>query len=167
MAEHNKRKDGLLPSKIKRTKGRSSSSSKLHQREVMLIRRLWFEGWTVYQIWKEYRIPFPVIQKAKDEIERQAKDEIERQATEEFKNKELHAVELARLKHLLKFVIDSMDSITKNQNVSLADRLKSESIKLQALAMLQDAIEASISCPDPHDALKKIVEQSRSRQLPR
>ena len=89
MAEHNKQKDGLLPSKIKRTKGRGSSSN-LHQREVVLIRRLWFEGWTDYNIWKEYRIHFPVIQKAKDEIERQA--------TKEFENKELHAVELARWK---------------------------------------------------------------------
>src|SRR5215210_9012967 len=97
MAEHNKRKDGLLPSKIKRTKGRSSSS-KLHQRDVVLIRRLWFEGWTDYQIWKEYRIPFPVIHKAKDEIERQA--------AEDFENKDLHAVELARLKHLLKIAVD-------------------------------------------------------------
>ena len=96
--------------KLKRTKGRSSSS-KLHQREVMLIRRLWFEGWTDYQIWKEYRISFPVIQKAKDEIERQA--------AEEFENKESHAVELARFKNRLKFIIDSMDAIAKDKTVSL------------------------------------------------
>jgi hypothetical protein len=61
-------KAGSLPSKIKRSEG---SSSKLHPREVMLIRRLWFEGWSHYGIWKEYRISIPVIQKAKDEIERQ------------------------------------------------------------------------------------------------
>ena len=47
-------------------------------------------------------------------------NEIEIQATEEFENKKLHAVELTRLTHLLKVVIDSMDSITKNPNVSLA-----------------------------------------------
>jgi hypothetical protein len=122
----------------------------------MLIRRLWFEGWTDFQIWKEYRIPIPVIQKAKDEIERQA--------AEEFENKKLHAVELARLKHLLKLVIDSNDAITKDPNVSLADRLKSESIKLEALSMLRDAIEASISSSDPHTALEKIVRQSESSQ---
>lgn len=71
-----------LPSRIK--KGKGNSSSKLHLREVMLIRRLWFWGWSDYQIWKEYRIPFPVVQKAKNEIERQV--------TEEFDNKESHAV---------------------------------------------------------------------------
>jgi hypothetical protein len=96
--------------KLKRTKGRSSSS-KLHQREVMLIRRLWFEGWTDDNIWKEYRIPFPVIQKVKDEIEGQA--------TEEFENKESHAVELARFNDRLKFIIDSMDAIAKDKTVSL------------------------------------------------
>jgi hypothetical protein len=122
----------------------------------MLIRRLWFEGWTDFQIWKEYRIPISVIQKAKDEIERQA--------TEEFENKKLHAVELARLKHLLKLVIDSNDAITKDPNVSLADRLKSESIKLEALSMRRGAIEASISSSDPHTALEKIVRQSESSQ---
>jgi hypothetical protein len=63
-------------------------------------------------------------------------------------------------KERLKFIIDSMDSITKDPNVSIADRLKSESIKLEALAMLGDTIEASISSPDPHSALKKIVEQN-------
>jgi hypothetical protein len=47
--------------------------------------------------------------------------------------------------------------------VSLADRLKSESVKLEALAMLRGAIEASISSSDPHTALKKIVEL-RSRR---
>jgi hypothetical protein len=138
------------------SKGRRNSSVNtsinLNPREVMLIRRLWFEGWNDYQIWNEYRIPIPVIQKAKKEIGRQAGDE--------FENKELHAVELARLKHLLKVVIDSNDAITKNPNVSLADRLKSESIKLEALAMLRDVIEASISSPDPHSALEKTVEHS-------
>lgn len=84
MAEGNKRKTGALRSVTRTRKGTSNShshsNSKLHPREVMLIRRLWFWGWSEYQIWKEYRIPFPVIQKAKDEIERQA--------TEEFENKE-------------------------------------------------------------------------------
>jgi hypothetical protein len=60
-----------------------------------------FEVWNDYKIWKEYHIPFPVIRKAKDEIERQA--------AEEFNNKEMHAIELARLKHLLKLFIDSVD----------------------------------------------------------
>jgi hypothetical protein len=58
----------------------------------------------------------------------------------------------------LKFIVDSMDSITKNPNVSIADRLKSESIKVEALAVLQDATEASISSFDPSSALEKIVE---------
>jgi hypothetical protein len=118
----------------------------------MLIRQLWFWGWDDYQIWKEYRIPFPVIQKAKDEIERQA--------TEEFENKESHAVELARLKERLMFVVDTNDAITKDPNVSQADRINSESIKLEALAILRDTIEASISSADPYSALEKIVKQS-------
>jgi hypothetical protein len=151
MAEHNKQNNSLLPSKMKRSK-RRISSSKLHQREVMLIRRLWFWGWNDYQIWKEYRIPIPAIQKAKNEIERQA--------TEEFENKEQHAVELAMFKERLKFVIDNMDSIAKDPNVSHADRIKSESVKLEALAMLRDATEASITSPDPHSALEKIVERN-------
>ena len=117
-----------------------------------MIRRLWFWGWDDYQIWKEYRIPFPVIQKAKDEIERQA--------TEEFENKESHAVELAKLKERLMFVIDTNDAITKDPNVSHADRLKSESIKLEALAILRDTIEASISTSDPLIALEKIIKKS-------
>jgi hypothetical protein len=142
--------------KLKRTKGRSNSS-KLHQREVMLIRRLWFEGWTDHNIWKEYRIPFPVIHKAKDKIERQA--------AEEFENKEMHAVELVRFKHRLKIVIDCMDSMTNDRTISTADRINAERIKLDALAMLQDATQASISSPDPQTALKKIVEQSNSRRL--
>jgi hypothetical protein len=155
MVEEVKEEDnaGSSPSIAKRAK---SGSSKLHPREVMLIRRLWFEGWTDYQIWKEYRIPIPVIQRAKDEIERQA--------TEEFENKKLHAVELARLKHLLKLVIDTNDVITKDPNVSRADRQKSESIKLEALAILRDTTEASITSPDPHSALEKIIERSRVRQ---
>jgi len=131
------------------------SIRKLHTRELMLIRRLWFERWTDYQIWKEYRIPIPVIQKAKNKIIRQA--------AEEFENKELHAVELSKLKHQLKIIIDSNDSIAKDKNVPLADRLKSESIKVEALAMLRDTIEASISSTDPHNALEKIGDQSRRR----
>lgn len=86
------------------------SDSKLHPREVMLILRPWFEGWTDYQIWKEYRISIPVIEKAKDEIERQA--------TKEFENKKLHVVELARLKHLLKLIIDSTDAIRGSKCVT-------------------------------------------------
>ena len=74
-----------------------------------MTRRLRFEGWNDYQIWKEYRIPIPVIVKAKDEIERQA--------TKEFENKELHRVELARLKHLLKLVLDINDAIINDPNV--------------------------------------------------
>ena len=58
----------------------------------------------------------------------------------------------------MKFVTDSMNSITKDPNVSLADRINSEHVKLEALVILRDAIEASISSPDPHSALKKIVE---------
>jgi hypothetical protein len=65
-----------------------------------------------------------------------------------------HAVELAMFKERLKFVIDNMDSITKNPNVSIADRIKSESVKLEALAILRDAIKGSISCPDPHSVLE-------------
>jgi 2,3-bisphosphoglycerate-independent phosphoglycerate mutase len=60
--------------------------------------------------------------------------------------------------------IDSMESIAKDPNVSLADRIKSKAVKREALVMTQDAIEASVSCPDPHSVLKKIVEQSSSRQ---
>jgi hypothetical protein len=142
--------------RTRRKNGGGRSGSKLHPREVMLIRRLWFEGWTDYKIWHEYRIPIPVIQKAKDEIERQA--------TEEFNNKGMHAVELAKFKEQMKFIIDSMDAIAKDKNVSLADKLKSESIKLDALAMLRDATEASISTSDPHTALRKIVEKSSSRR---
>jgi hypothetical protein len=141
---------GSSGSRIRTRKGSSHSSNKLHPREIMLVRRLWFEGWTDYQIWKEYRIPFPVIQKAKNAIERQA--------TEEFENKEMLASELAKVKHLLKLVIHYMDSITKDPKVSLADRLNSERIKVEALGKLQDVIEASISSPDPYSALKKIVE---------
>jgi hypothetical protein len=90
-------------SRIKTRKKGSRCGNKLHPREVMLIRRLWVWGWSDEHIWHEYRIPISVIQKAKDEIERQA--------TEEFENKEMQAVELAKLKHLLKLVIDSMDAI--------------------------------------------------------
>jgi hypothetical protein len=122
----------------------------------MLIRRLKVFGWSDERIWKEYRIPIPVIQKAKDKIERQA--------TEEFENKEIQAFELAKLKDRLKMVIDGMDSIATDDNVSIADRLKSESIKLEALAMLRNTIEASISSPDPLRALQKIDEGSSRRQ---
>jgi hypothetical protein len=55
-----------------------------------------------------------------------------------------------------------MDSIAKDQNVSYADRVKSESVKLEALAMLRDAIEASITSSDPHSALEKIIGKSGS-----
>jgi hypothetical protein len=158
MAEGNKQKTsaGRYITRPRKGSSNSHSNSKLHPREVMLIRQLWFWGWSDYQIWKEYRISFPVIQKAKDEIERQA--------TEEFENKESHAVELAKFKERLKLIIDSMDSITKDPNVSIADRLKSESIKLEALAMLRVATEASISSSDPYSALRKIVEESGRRQ---
>jgi hypothetical protein len=127
-----------------------TSSSRLHPREVMLIRRLLVLGWSDERIWKEYRIPTSTIQKAKKIIERQA--------MEEFGNKELHAVELAKLKDQLKIIIDSNDSIAKDENVSYADRLRSESIKLEALAFLRDTIEVSISVSDPLSALKKNVE---------
>jgi hypothetical protein len=60
----------------------------------------------------------------------------------------------------MKLIIDNMDSIAKDKNVSPADRIKSESIKLDVLAMLRDAIEASISSRDPYSALEKIVEQT-------
>jgi hypothetical protein len=132
------------------------SIRKLHSRDVMLIRRLKVFGWSDERIWKEYRIPIPIIQKAKKEIQRQA--------IEEFENKEMHAIELAKYKDRLNIVIDNMDLIAKDKNVSLADRIKSESVKLEALAILRDAIEASISSPDPHSALEKIVEQSSRRQ---
>ena len=67
----------------------------------------------------------------------------------------------------LKFVIDNMDAISKDPNVSYADRIKSEAVKLEALAMLRNAIEGSISSSDPHTALKKIAEQSsRGHQKP-
>jgi hypothetical protein len=42
----------------------------------------------------------------------------------------------------LNIIIDSNDSIAKDENVSLADRLKSESIKVEAIAMLRDAISS-------------------------
>jgi hypothetical protein len=63
-------------------------------------------------------------------------------------------------KERFKFIIDTMDSITKDPNVSTADRLKSESIKLEALSMLQNTIEASISSPDPHSALRKSFDRA-------
>jgi hypothetical protein len=94
---------------------------------------------------------------------KKAKKEIERQAAEEFENKELDAVELATWKDRLKIIIDSNDSIAKDKNLLVADRLKSESIKLEALALLRDTIEASISSPDSKRALNKVVEQSGTR----
>ena len=63
----------------------------------------------------------------------------------------------------MKFIIDSADSIAKDPDVSPADRIKSESIKLEALGMLKDAIEASMSCHDPHSTLEKIAEEKRQR----
>jgi hypothetical protein len=138
------KKASSLPSRIRRGKG---SRSKLHPREVMLVRRLWFEGWNDYQIWKEYRIPFPDIQMAKNEIERQA--------TEEFENKEMLASELAKLKHLLKLIKDYMDSIAKDPKVPYAGRLNSERIKVEALASLQDVLQASLSSSEPYSALDK------------
>ena len=96
-----------------------------------MIRRLWFWGWSDYQIWKEYRIPIPAIQKATNAIERQA--------TEECENKGQHAVELAMFKERLKFVIVNMDAIAKDPNLSHADRIKSESVKLEAIAILRDS----------------------------
>jgi predicted nucleotide-binding protein len=91
---------------------------------------------------------------------------IEKQATEEFENKEMQAFELAKFKERLKFIIDSNDAIARDKNVSLTDRLKSEAIMLDALAMLRNAVEASISSSDPYSALKKIVEQSSSHLPP-
>ena len=82
------------------------SARKLHPREVMLIRRPKVFGLSDYQIWKEYRIPIPIIQKAMKLIERQT--------TEEFEDKESHAVELANYKDRLKYIIDNMDSIAKD-----------------------------------------------------
>jgi hypothetical protein len=141
--------------KTSRSSGHSSSN-KLHPRELMLIRRLWVWGWTDERIWKEYHIPIDVIQKAKKKVERQA--------IEEFNNKEMQAFELVKFKDRLKFIIYNMNAIAKDPNVSHADRIKSEAIKLDALAMLRNAIEASISSPDPRTALKKIVEQSIRRE---
>jgi hypothetical protein len=71
---------------------------------------------------------------------------------------------LARLKHLLKVVIDANDAIAKEPSVSPADRLKSESIKLEALAILQNGVIASTSSSDWRSALEKIVEKSSGRQ---
>jgi hypothetical protein len=95
-----------------------TSSSKLHSREVTLIRRLKVFDWSDERIWREYLIPIPVIHTARKEIERQA--------AVEFDNKEMHAVELAKWKDRLQIIIDSNDSIAKDENVSLDDRLKSE-----------------------------------------
>jgi hypothetical protein len=76
----------------------------------------------------------------------------------------MQAFELVKFKDRLKFIIYNMNAIAKDPNVSHADRIKSEAIKLDALAMLRNAIEASISSPDPRTALKKIVEQSIRRE---
>jgi hypothetical protein len=67
---------------------------------------------------------------------------------------------LAMLKDRLRFVVDSMDSIVKDPNVSIDDRINSERVKLESLSLLRDTIEASISSPDPYSALAKIVERS-------
>ena len=56
-------------------------SSKLHPREVMLIRRLLVLGWSDHRIWKEYRIPLPIIKKAKKEIPGRAVEEFEDSST--------------------------------------------------------------------------------------
>jgi hypothetical protein len=70
---------------------------------VTLIRRLKVFGWSDERIWREYRIPLPIIKKAKKEILGQA--------VEEFANKESHVVELAKFEERLKFIIDNMDAI--------------------------------------------------------
>jgi hypothetical protein len=51
---------------------------------------------------------------------------------------------LAKLKHRLKVVIDSMDSITKDPNVSLTDSINFERVKLKAPAILRETIELNI-----------------------
>lgn len=153
MTAINEDKTNSLHSGIKRSKSRNS---KLHSREAMLIRRLKVYGWSDERIWKEYRIPLPAIQKAKKEMEGQA--------MKEFENKGQHAVELAMFKERLKFIIDSADLMAKDKNLSPDDRLNSERSKLEALAMLRDATEASISSPDPYSAVKKITEHGRSRR---
>lgn len=132
------------------------SVRKLHPRDVMLTRRLKVFGWSEERIWQDYRLSIPLIQKAKKEMEGQA--------MKEFENKEQHAVELAKFKERLKFIIDSADLMAKDKNLSPDDRLNSERSKLEALAMLRDATEASISSPDPYSAVKKITEHGRSRR---
>ncbi|HEX6283086.1 MAG TPA: hypothetical protein VFZ67_12740 [Nitrososphaera sp.] len=57
-----------------------------------------------------------------------------------------------------------MDATAKDPNVSHSVRLKSESVELEALAILRDAIEASIYPSDPHIVLEKIVEKSNRRR---
>jgi hypothetical protein len=52
----------------------------------------------------------------------------------------LATVEIAKFKERLKFIIYNMDATAKDPNVSHAERIKSEAIKLDALAMLQNAI---------------------------
>jgi hypothetical protein len=116
----------------------------------MLIRRLLVWGWSDERIWNEYRIPYPVIQKAKKVIERQA--------MEEFENKEMLAFELTKCKERLKLIIDCNDSISKDENLPYKIRLDSERIKVDALGKLQNVIEASITSPDPSAALDKIAE---------
>jgi len=49
-----------------------------------------------------------------------------------LKNKEHPAAELTKFKEQLKFIIDNMNAIARDKNVSLADRLKSQAIKLNA-----------------------------------
>jgi hypothetical protein len=57
-----------------------------------------------------------------------------------------------------------MDSIANDKNVLLADRINSESVKLEALELLRDTIEASKSSPDPYGALKKVVEKNNNNR---
>lgn len=80
-----------------RRKRSDNTSIKLHPREVMLIQHLKVMGKSDYQIWKDYHIAIPIIQKVKKEIERHA--------VEEFDNKEKHAVDLAIWKDRLKLII--------------------------------------------------------------
>ena len=65
---------------------------------------------------------------------------------------------------VISLLIDSADSITKDKNLSPADRVKFYSIKLEYLALLRDATEASITSPDLRSVLKKIVEHRCSRE---
>mgnify|MGYP003581109203 CR=1 FL=1 len=61
---------------------------------------------------------------------------IERHATEESEDKESHAFKVAIFKERLKFVIDNMDSIAKDENLPYTIRLNLERIEVDALAIL-------------------------------